>query len=107
MTTANAVWQVQEAKNRFSEVIERAQREGPQTITRHGKPVAKIVSLDEAGASKRSPAQATAMQEPPSDYHGMGFGEFLLSAPKIEGGLPLPPRRSRKGSPFDDFDGQG
>ena len=30
MTTANAVWQVQEAKNRFSEVIERAQREADE-----------------------------------------------------------------------------
>ena len=29
-----ATWQVQEAKTRFSEVIERARTEGPQTITR-------------------------------------------------------------------------
>jgi len=29
-------WQVQEAKTRLSEVIERARTEGPQTITRHG-----------------------------------------------------------------------
>jgi prevent-host-death family protein len=31
-----AVWQVQDAKARLSEVIERARTEGPQTITRHG-----------------------------------------------------------------------
>ena len=40
-------WQVQEAKAHFSEVIERAHREGPQTITKHGKPRAIVVSVVE------------------------------------------------------------
>jgi prevent-host-death family protein len=31
-----ALWQVQEAKTRLSEVIEEAQSKGPQIITRHG-----------------------------------------------------------------------
>ncbi|MDO5624892.1 MAG: type II toxin-antitoxin system Phd/YefM family antitoxin [Pseudomonadota bacterium] len=107
MPTPSAVWQVQEAKNRLSEVIDRAQREGPQTITRHGKPVARVVSLEAARAASGSTSSHAAAQEPPNEYQGMGFGEFLLSAPKIEGGLPLPPRRSRKHLPFDDFDEQG
>jgi prevent-host-death family protein len=37
-------WQLQEAKNRFSEVVDLALEEGPQTVTRHGKEVAVIVS---------------------------------------------------------------
>jgi len=37
-------WQVQQAKTHLSEVIERAQHEGPQTITRHGKPRAVVLS---------------------------------------------------------------
>jgi prevent-host-death family protein len=37
-------WQVQEAKSRLSEVIERARSEGPQTITKHGKPTAVVLS---------------------------------------------------------------
>ncbi len=40
-------WQVQEAKARFSEMVERALREGPQTVTRHGTPVAILVRADE------------------------------------------------------------
>ena len=40
-------WQVQEAKARFSEMVERALKEGPQTITRHGKAVAVLVPADE------------------------------------------------------------
>ena len=40
-------WQLQEAKNRLSEVIERARREGPQTVTRRGKEVAVVLSSDQ------------------------------------------------------------
>lgn len=36
-------WQLQEAKARMSEMIERAQK-SPQEITVHGKPVAVVVS---------------------------------------------------------------
>lgn len=40
-------WSVADAKARLSEVIETARRDGPQTITRNGKPAAVIVSADE------------------------------------------------------------
>ena len=33
-------WPLQDAKNQFSQVVELAQTEGPQTVTRHGHPVA-------------------------------------------------------------------
>jgi prevent-host-death family protein len=42
-----STWQVQEAKSRFSELIERAEKEGPQTITKHGRPSAVVVSVAE------------------------------------------------------------
>ena len=37
-------WQLQEAKGKFSEVVKRAQSQGPQNITVHGEPVAVLVS---------------------------------------------------------------
>lgn len=40
-----AVWQVQEAKARLSEVMEKAEREGPQVITRHGAERAVVLSI--------------------------------------------------------------
>lgn len=40
-------WQLQEAKNRLSEVVELALEEGPQIVTRHGKEVVVIVAKDE------------------------------------------------------------
>ncbi len=37
-------WQMQEAKSRLSEVVKDAEREGPQEITVHGRPVAVVLS---------------------------------------------------------------
>ena len=39
-----AYWPIQDAKAHFSEVIERARSEGPQTITRHGAERAVLLS---------------------------------------------------------------
>ena len=41
------IWPLQDAKNEFSQVVDLAQKEGPQTVTRHGKPVAVVVSAHE------------------------------------------------------------
>ena len=41
-----STWQLQEAKNRLSEVVERALHEGPQTVTKRGKEAVVIVSAD-------------------------------------------------------------
>jgi prevent-host-death family protein len=41
----NDIWQIQEAKNKLSEVISRAQKQGPQLITRHGEKTAVVVSF--------------------------------------------------------------
>ena len=39
-------WQVQEAKQRFSELVRKAQEEGPQVVTRHGAEVAVLISAE-------------------------------------------------------------
>ena len=40
-------WTVAEAKAKFSEVIENAQKHGPQAITRNGQRAAVVVSAEE------------------------------------------------------------
>ncbi|RZS37749.1 prevent-host-death family protein [Herbihabitans rhizosphaerae] len=40
-------WQVQEAKQRFSEVLRAVEDDGPQTITRHGDEVAVVIDIQE------------------------------------------------------------
>ena len=41
----NHVWQLQEAKSKFSQVIDLAIDEGPQIVTRHGAEIAVIISF--------------------------------------------------------------
>jgi antitoxin Phd len=64
-----ATWQVQEAKTRLSEVIERARTEGPQTITRHGAARAVVLSIEDYSA-------LTA--------HKPDFKTHLLGGPKFD-----------------------
>jgi prevent-host-death family protein len=40
-------WSLQDAKNRFSELVERARKEGPQEVTRHGQDAVVVVSAEE------------------------------------------------------------
>ena len=40
-------WQVQDAKQRFSELLRSAHAEGPQIITRHGQEVAVVIDIAE------------------------------------------------------------
>ncbi|MDF1580355.1 MAG: type II toxin-antitoxin system Phd/YefM family antitoxin [Desulfuromonadales bacterium] len=40
-------WQLQEAKNRLSQVVNSALHDGPQTITLRGKPAVVVVAFDE------------------------------------------------------------
>lgn len=51
----NKVWALQDAKNRLSEVVNSAVREGPQTITRRGKETAVVVSIEDFRQLTTSP----------------------------------------------------
>ena len=39
------IWQLQEAKNKLSEVVDKALKDGPQTITRRGQRAVVVVSV--------------------------------------------------------------
>ena len=45
MTTGS--WTVAEAKAKFSELVERARADGPQTITRNGRTAVVVVAAEE------------------------------------------------------------
>jgi antitoxin Phd len=74
------MWQVQEAKARFSEVIDKACTEGPQIITRHGAERAVVLSIDEY--------RALVSGEPDFKAHLLGgpkFEEFSIERDKDTG----------------------
>ena len=59
-------WKLQEAKQRFSELIRSVEADGPQFVTRHGEEVAVVVSIAEYRHLKNA---------------GQDFKMFLRSAP--------------------------
>lgn len=46
-------WRIREAKDRFNEVVGKALEEGPQTVTRPGKPVVVIISAEQYARETR------------------------------------------------------
>ena len=38
-------WQLQDAKQQFSKLVDRAVAEGPQVVTRHGEPIVVVVEV--------------------------------------------------------------
>jgi antitoxin Phd len=84
-------WQLQEAKQRFSELVRHARAHGPQVVTKHGEEVAVVVSIEE---------YRRLTDELPS------FKEFLLAAPNLEALEINRPRQQARvvelPSPMDD-----
>ena len=68
------IWTVAEAKAKFSEVLDRAVSDGPQTITRNGKTTAIIVSAEEW--ARRAKRQGT-------------LAEFFANSPLRNSGLEI------------------
>ena len=62
-------WQVQEAKQRFSELVRRAAEDGPQIVARHGKDVAVVLGVDDFARLQREA--------------NVRFVDFLRSMPEI------------------------
>lgn len=66
------VWQLQEAKSKFSQVVNKALDEGPQYVTRHGKRVVVIVAVEEFVAlRKKPPSLAEALLNSPLRGSGL------------------------------------
>lgn len=46
-------WKLQDAKNKFSELFERALKEGPQFVSRRGKDSVVVLRMDEYSSLKK------------------------------------------------------
>jgi len=74
-------WTVAEAKARFSELIEQARSKGPQTITKHGRTAAVVVSAEEwERKSKRAG----------------NLAEFFAASPLRGSGIEIKRRKDRR-----------
>jgi prevent-host-death family protein len=68
---ASPTWSVQDAKNRFSALVEAARRE-PQAVTKHGRPAVVVVAADEYERLRKL-ARLTAPN----------FSDMLLAMPQV------------------------
>jgi prevent-host-death family protein len=82
----NGRWQLQEAKQRFSEVVRSAASEGPQFVTKHGDEVAVVLDIREYRRLKGG---------------AKDFKAFLRSAPDFD---ELELERSREPAPVVEFE---
>jgi prevent-host-death family protein len=62
-------WQIQDAKQRFSEMLRSVAANGPQIITRHGEEVAVVIDM----------AEYRRLTRPAVNLH-----EILLGGPKLD-----------------------
>ena len=62
------IWQLQEAKQKFSQLVRRALEEGPQVVTRHGEEVVVVLSAQDFRRLQGST---------------LNFKDFLLSGPDL------------------------
>ena len=56
-------WKLEDAKARFSELVRRANAEGPQTVTVRGREAAVVLSAEHYGELKQPPADRRPLVE--------------------------------------------
>lgn len=75
----NSVWALQDAKNKFSAVVDQSLMGEPQIVTRRGKPVAVVMAY--TMYKDQAPKKETLL-------------DLLLRCPKVPGGLDVSRDRS-------------
>ena len=68
------IWTVKEAKAKFSEVVDKARTDGPQTVTKNGKNAVVIVAAEEWSRKTRRAGN---------------LAEFFAESPLRESGLTV------------------
>jgi prevent-host-death family protein len=71
-------WTLSEAKAKLSEIVDKANRDGPQTITRHGRTVAQVIPVTKD-------KKKTGKKKKPEEYDSLG--DFFENSPLKGSGI--------------------
>jgi prevent-host-death family protein len=82
-------WPVQDAKARFSELLETCLKRGPQLVTKRGEKAAVLVPIDEWRRLSGAPARTL---------------KDLLLTDEARGDLIIPPQGRHRSRPLPRFD---
>jgi antitoxin Phd len=77
-------WKLEDAKNRFSEVVRRAMADGPQFVTRHGRDAVVVLSATDYERFAAPRPLLTFLQESPL-ADAIAAGDFEMERPADEG----------------------
>ena len=80
----NGRWQLQEAKQRFSEVVRSATSEGPQFVTKHGDEVAVVLDIREYRRLKGGAQDFKAFLRSAPDFDELELGRSREPARAVE-----------------------
>jgi len=81
-----SIWPVQDAKAKFSELLEACMSEGPQLVTKRGAEAAVLVDISEWRRLREAARPSL---------------KDLLLAPEARGGLKIPMRGSARRRPLE------
>jgi len=82
--TQLARWQVQEAKQQFSRLVDLASSEGPQVVTRNGKEVAVVLGVDEYRRLRSDRGAFKRFLEEAPDFDELGIERASEPARAVE-----------------------
>jgi antitoxin Phd len=77
-------WKLEDAKNRFSEVVRRAASEGPQFVTKHGREAAVVMGVEEYRRLTQPVDLVDFLSESPLAV-ALEAGELVLDRPREVG----------------------
>ena len=74
-------WKLEDAKNRFSEVVRRAASEGPQIVTKHGREAAVVLGVEESRRLTQPVDLLDFLSESPL-AEALEAGELIIDRPR-------------------------
>jgi antitoxin Phd len=74
-----AIWKLEDAKNRFSELVRLARRRGPQVVTRHGREAVVVLAVEDYRRLARQDVDLVEFLRNSPLAEALASGEFQLT----------------------------
>ncbi|MCC6831746.1 MAG: type II toxin-antitoxin system Phd/YefM family antitoxin [Thermoleophilia bacterium] len=83
-------WQLQDAKQRFSRLVDTARTDGPQVVTRHGREVAVVLSIEDYRRLRGGDGHTDSLLEGPADDAFADLLDEIVAAREVPEGTEFP-----------------
>lgn len=83
-------WQLQDAKQRFSRLVDTARTDGPQVVTRHGREVAVVLSIEDYRRLRGADGAGDSLMEGPLDEEFADLLDEIVAGREVPETTSLP-----------------